>query len=232
MECWTKKLDIGIFGIIDRDYHDFKKSTIEHNIIKTDFRDLEIIFFESNEVLRKIVNQFFSNTKKPLNKEGNINLDYIRQTIYSIVRIVGKLRLVNAIKNECLCFSKQEESHYEFSKFVAKNLDYDIEKFFTHISASNRKTKEEIRALSNSIQLNGTHEDRFICSGHDVIYLLGLSLKNKFGNVDAKTADIKYLEPFIRNSYPTSDFLNTNLAKAILEKLKEFEQYNEKLKVA
>jgi len=228
----SEKLDISIFGIIDRDYHDFKNSKIEYNILKTDFRDLEIIFFESDEVLRKIINEFFSNTKKPTDNEGNIDLNCVRNQIYKIASIVGKLRLINALKDENLSFSKREESHYDFSKFIEKSLAYNIEKFFTHISASNLRSKEDIKNLFNSLELNSTHENKLICSGHDVIYLLGFSLKSKFGNIDAKSSDIRYLEPFIRNSYPNSDFLNTELAKSILENLEAFEKYDKNLAVA
>lgn len=228
----SKRLDISVFGIIDRDYHDFKNSLLEKNILKTDYRDLEIIFFESDEVLRKIINQFFSNSKKPLDSEGNLDLNSIRNQIYNIVSIVGKLRLINALSSEKLSFSKVEESHYDFSKFVEKNLNYDLNKFFRHISASNHRAIEDIKSLFNSLELNDTHENKLICSGHDVIYLLGFSLKNKFGNVDAKSSDIKYLEPFLRNSYPTSNFLNTKLAKMILENLEAFENYEENLAVS
>lgn len=217
-----------VFGIIDRDYHDYIENIIAENIIKTDFRDLEIIFFESDETLRKLVNEFFSKNKIPKDNDNNIDLNLIREKIYEIACIVGRLRLGNHVNKKGITFTKEKESHYDFSKFVEKNLTYNIDNFLKHISASNKIVKEEISTLLEQYPDN-ICEKKFLCSGHDVIFLLGFSLKNKFGNIDAKTASIEYLEPFIRNSFPTSDFLNTDLAKTILNKLESLESSKKNL---
>ena len=227
----SKSSNCSVFGVIDRDYHDFSENNITDNIIKTDFRDLEIIFFESDETLRKLVNEFFSKNKIPKDKDSNIDLNSIREKIYEIACIVGRLRLGNHVSKKGIVFTKEKESHYDFSKFVEKNLTYNIEKFLTHISASNKVMKSEISTVFEQYP-NNICEKKFLCSGHDVIFLLGFSLRNKFGNVDAKTASIEYLEPFIRNSFPTSDFFNTDLAKTILSKLEDLECSKKTLQVA
>lgn len=220
-----------VFGIIDKDYHDYSKNNIAENIIKTDFRDLEIIFFESDEVLRKLVNEFFSKNKTPKDKYSNADLNSIREQIYGIACFIGRLRLGNHVTKKGIAFTKENESHYDFSKFVEKNLTYNINKLINHISANNRIAKEEILALFQNYPENSC-ESKYLCNGHDVIFLLGYSLRNKFGNVDAKMASIEYLEPFIRNSFPTSDFFSTNLAKTILRKLEEFENSKNTLQAA
>lgn len=235
---WNQELErsnlsnCSVFGIIDKDYHDFsEENIITKNIIKTDFRDLEIIFFESDETLRKLANEFFSKNKTPKDNDGDIDLNLIREKIYEIACIVGRLRLGNHVNKKGIIFTKEKESYYDFSKFVEKNLTYNIEKFLTHISASNRILKEDILALFEQYPDN-ICEKKYLCSGHDVIFLLGFSLRNKFGNIDAKTASIDYLEPFIRNSFPTSDFFNTDLAKTILNKLEDLEDSKKILQVA
>ena len=51
------------------------------------------LFFESDETLRKLVNEFFSKNKIPKDKDSNIDLNSIREKIYEIYEEVCGARL-------------------------------------------------------------------------------------------------------------------------------------------
>ncbi|ACA85149.1 DUF4435 domain-containing protein [Shewanella woodyi] len=202
-----------VFGFIDRDYREELGVVVDESyIVTTDFRDLEISLFESSSLHRLIV-EYGSKFKLPLDSNEEVDLDEIKVKIYSIASKMGRLRY----------FSLKEGYNYpikklDFSKFIdQKTLELDESKLINQINAkSENKINSDLLNTILSAKLPTTLCDaKNICSGHDVVELLGLALKKVWGTNNSGEVAREKLESSFRIGYSNEEFSQTTMYKKL-----------------
>lgn len=198
-----------VFGFIDRDYREELGIEVnEDMIVISDFRDLEISMFES-EALHKILVELGSSDKLPQLECGTIDINNIKNSIYAIASKIGALRY----------YSLKERLNYKlkdlnFTKFICKKtLTINNNHLIAQInSISKSKINTEILDAAFNVPLPDRLQDvRNLCCGHDVIELLGISLRRLWGTNNSGVVDKKMLSAHFRIGYPESEFKSTNM---------------------
>lgn len=198
-----------VFGFIDKDYREELGIVIDESyMVTTDFRDIEISLFESTALHRLIV-EYGSKFKLPMDSKEAIDIEGIKEKIYSIAFIMGRLRY----------FSLKNGYHYpismlNFSKFIdQKTLDIDKEKLLAQInSKSDKKIDFDILNLMLEEKLpNRLIDVKNICSGHDVIEILGLALRKMWGSNNSGEMTREKLESSFRIGYSHDEFSKTQM---------------------
>lgn len=202
-----------VFGFIDRDYREELGVVVDENyIVTTDFRDLEISLFESTSLHRLIV-EYGSKFKLPLNSNEEIDLNEVKIKIYSIASKIGRLRY----------FSLKEGYNYpikklDFSKFInPKTLELNEEKLISQIN-SKSETKIDADILSTILEADLPKrllDVKNICSGHDVVELLGLALRKVWGTNNSGDVAREKLESSFRIGFSNEEFSQTPMYKKL-----------------
>ena len=198
-----------VFGFIDKDYREELGIVIDETyVVTTDFRDIEISLFESTALHRLIV-EYGSKFKLPMDSKDTIDIEAIKEKIYSIAFTMGRLRY----------FSLKEGYNYpinmlNFSKFIdQKTLEVDKEKLLAQInSKSDKKIDFEILESMLEAELpNRLIDVKNICSGHDVIVILGLALRKMWGSNNTGEVTREKLESSFRIGYSHDEFSKTQM---------------------
>lgn len=210
-------IDARVFGFIDRDYReDLGLAINDSHIVVTDFRDLEVSMFES-DALDRVTAEFGSQQKLPKRACGGIASENIRRKIYTTAQKIGKLRYFSLVHN----------LHYpiknlEYSKFIdERTLEIDESKLVQQIN-SKSQTKIDLSILHQAFQgdIPGRlHDEKNISSGHDIMELLGLSLKKLWGTNNSGSISRERLESCFRIGYSDDHFTQTNMFKCLNQKL-------------
>lgn len=209
-----QKISDNVFGFIDRDYREELNIVIKNKniIVETDYRDIEISIFES-EALEKVLREYGSHSKLP--KVGdNIDMEKIKKNIYSNAKILGKIRFF--IQKNKLEYTIKDLKYESF--FDTSSLNICLNKLSNYLNAINKIDFFNVNKINEIVKesLPSKLEDyKFICSGHNVIEILGLSLKKYYGTNDSKNVKKEELEKVFRIGYPNSDFIKTNMYKQL-----------------
>lgn len=208
-----------VIGFVDRDYREELGIKIDkENIIMTDFRDLEISLFESTALHRLLV-EYGLKQKLPEMPCGTVDVEQIKKQVYEVASDIGKLRY----------YSQKEQKHYplkklNYSKIICKKtLSIDKEKLVAQINSSSDTSKISIDILNSALEEDLPHrlrDVRNLCSGHDVIEILGISLKNKWGSGNSATLARESLERYFRIGYSHLEFSDTEMCRKLNTKLK------------
>lgn len=210
----TEKNGKTVIGIIDQDYHKAINTVLPKDIVTVDHRDLEIVMFECDEALNKILLEFGSKEKIP-KIDGQFDLQHVRQVIYSLAYPLSKLRFLNALNKDInLKFSKP----FNFKKIIELNpLCVKHEKLIERISIDSCCPTDQIVTLMANDIVEEWNVHTKIANGHDVISILGKSLQKHFGNVsDSKFIEGDRLEGIFRMAYPNQEFENSNFGKTLM----------------
>lgn len=206
-----------IIGVIDRDFHDLLGTNLPKNLVVVDHKDIEIMMFENDEALYKVLLEFGSREKLPLHK-NQVDLSSIRKTIYELALPLTKLRLANALlSNINLSFEKP----FNFKNIInLRPLTMDLDSLINRISIHSCCSKEALRqALLNEV-VNKPYPYHTISNGHDIMCLLGKSLQKYFGSIsESKLIEGEKLEGHFRLSYPNSDFEKSRFGQQIITQL-------------
>ncbi|WP_005224106.1 DUF4435 domain-containing protein [Marichromatium purpuratum] len=202
-----------VFGFVDRDYREYLGIEINHEkIVISDFRDVEISFFES-EALHKILVELGSENKLPKNHIGQINLKLIRDKIYNTSSIIGKIRFFS-LKNK-FSFSF---NGLDFSKFInPRTLDIDLNKFLSQINSKSTDTMN-VSQLNDAISMqlpDKLMDFKYLSSGHDIVEILGIALKKLWGSNNSGDVSRKQLERHFRIGYSNDEFFKTEMYKQL-----------------
>jgi hypothetical protein len=207
-----------VVGVIDRDYHEMLGTEIPENIVMVDHRDLEIVMFECDEALNKVLLEMGSIRKLPHTCDEKLDLNEVRQVIYKLAYPLTKLRFLSAISStDKLTFEKP----FDFKKIVdTETLSLDEQKLILRISTKSKCSTEVIAALINKEIDQQWDVHQRIANGHDVISLLGKSLQKYFGTVsDSKFIEGERLESIFRMAYPNQEFENSKFGQDIMRLL-------------
>ncbi|MGS0705815.1 DUF4435 domain-containing protein [Acinetobacter sp. ANC 3781] len=203
-----------VIGVIDRDYHEVIETDIPDNIVIVDHRDLEIVMFECDEALHKVLSELGSIEKLP-HINGQLDLNQVRQVIYKLAYPLSKLRFFNALKSEVnLTFKKP----FDFKKIVdLKPLNLDSNELIRKISIDSCCQVELLANLITEDVEQQWNIHQKISNGHDVMCLLGKSLQKHFGTIsDSKFIEGDRIEGLFRMAYPNYEFENSKFGKEIM----------------
>lgn len=210
-----------VIGIIDKDYHDFSGIRLfPENIIKTDYRDLEVILFESNTALKKILTKYGSaSSNYPRKENGELDLDCIRLLIYEKAMILGKIRyqkVINKLDNLGInCITDEGKGFDNF--FCYKTFTLDERKLTSLLCQRNREINESI--ISDWLKIEVSLDPKLLCRGHDIISILAKSFRKHFNNLTAQQVNTQKVEEDLLLAYPFSDFKNLSYAQDIFNQL-------------
>lgn len=202
-----------VFGFIDKDYREELGILVDETyIVTSDFRDLEISLFESTSLHRLIV-EYGSKFKLPLQDDEAVDINVIKEKIYSIASEIGRLRY----------FSLKEGYDYpikllDFSKFIdSKTLELNKEKLISQINSksTNKIDLDILKKISETELPKRLLDVKNICSGHDVIELLGLALRKMWGSNNSGDVTREKLESSFRIGYSTKEFSETEMFKRL-----------------
>jgi len=149
-----------VIGVIDRDYHEYSGSSVfPNNIIKTDLRDLEVILFESNEALNRVLVKYGGSLSKyPKISDGiNIDFDQVRDLIYQRTEIIGKVRYQKVVNNlQDFGINSVTDGGGIDNFFCYKEFSLDQSKFVSLLAQKNPKCNlEDIKTwISTDINLD------------------------------------------------------------------------------
>lgn len=202
-----------VIGFIDRDYREALGINIEHeNIVISDYRDLEISLFES-EALKKILVELGSETKMPMCSSGEPDIDMIRNKVYSVAEVLGRLRIYSLKERLNIPIKK-----IELSKCINSNtVELDHDKVINHINAKGQSqiSSDDLdKAKSNELPHCIT-DHRYLCCGHDVVSILGIALKKMWGSNNGNSVSRESMERMLRIGYSSHEFSNTNMFKSL-----------------
>lgn len=215
-----------VIGVIDRDYHEAIKTVLPKDVVTVDHRDLEIVMFESDEALNKVLLELGSKEKIP-RINGQFDLQQVRQVIYDLAYPLSKLRFLNALTTDInLKFSKP----FNFKKVIELNpLCLKHDKLIERISIDSCCHVDQVLQLMADDIGEEWDVHTKIANGHDVISILGKSLQKHFGNVsDSKFVEGERLESIFRMAYPNQEFENSNFGKKLMMLLGFIKQSDQK----
>lgn len=207
-----------IVGVIDRDYHEKLGTQLPENIVMVDHRDLEIVMFECDEALNKVLLELGSTQKLPHTPDEKLDLKKVRQVIYELAYPLSKLRFLSAINQESkLTFDKP----FDFKKIVETSpLVLNESKLFQRISSKSGCSIDLVASMVTKDIDQQWDIHQKIANGHDIISILGKSLQRHFGTVnEAKYIEGDRLESIFRMAYPNHEFETSKFGKDIMRLL-------------
>lgn len=212
----------GVLAIVDTDF--WKLDGIEPNtpnLLLTDTHDLETMLL-SSDALDKILSEFGSATKiKKLGKP-------IRDILLKSALPIGYFRWLSSPTKDNL-FLKFKE--FCFPNFVdKKTLSVAIDKLIKEVKTNSQHSTFDGNVIQLKIETlikNNAYDPWHVCSGHDLVQILSIGLKNIFGNNKARTIATELLDGILRVAYEYSHFCLTKLHNAI----KDWEKMHPSFKV-
>lgn len=207
----------GVLTIVDADL--WRLDGVEHgssNLLLTDSHDLETMILHS-DALDNVLSEFGS--AREIEKLGRP----IRDILLEGGLPIGYLRWISSPTKDDLSLKFKELS---FDKFVdEKTLCVDVDNLIREL-----KTNSKDSALDDNVTklkvmtLMGEGPDPWqVCSGHDLVLILSIGLRNIFGNPRrGKTVTSDHVDGIIRLAYNYSHFCLTQLHNSI----KDWEKAN------
>ena len=211
-----------IIVIIDADFSEIegtrKPASLNFDLLLTDTHDLETMILQS-EALEAIITEYCDR-----NNLAKV-CDDVRKFLLERGKIIGYLRWVNHKDRVLLKFGG-----LNFDKFVnKKTLKIDENRLISEILNNTRSPNISHRDLKIRLKkiMNKNHNLWHVCNGHDLINILLIGFKKKFGLYNVKDLDSNTLSGLLRVAYHPSFFCKTRLYGFI----REWERLNVSFKV-
>lgn len=212
----------GVLTIVDADF--WRLDGVEHgssNLLLTDSHDLETMILYS-DALDNVLSEFGS--AKKITKLGKP----IRDILLEGGLPIGYLRWLSAPTKDNLSLKFKELS---FDKFVdGKTLCVDVDNLIRELKTNSEDPTldENVTKLKMTVLAGEGHDPWQVCSGHDLVLILSIGLRNIFGNPRrGKTVTSDHVDGIIRLAYNYSHFCLTRLHNSI----KDWEKANPPFKV-
>jgi hypothetical protein len=201
---------MGLLTIVDADFNHLESITPpSSNIIFTDTHDLDMMLLNSSS-LDKVLSELLSEPKSKYMPAPILDL------AFQAAKPLGYFRWISLPhkKNLGLKFKGINFANFVSTPSFITNIDNMINEVIRisgSCSIDVSKVKAEITTLCS-----GSFDKWHVCSGHDLIELIYLALKNHWGNhrLSLITADI--LASMLRMTYEYSDFQSSVLYQRIL----------------
>jgi hypothetical protein len=212
----------GVLTIVDADF--WRLDDIEpnsSNLLLTDSHDLETMIL-SSDALDNIPSEFGSASE--IAKLGRP----LREILLECGLPIGYLRWLSSPAKDNLFLKFKELS---FGKFVdEKTMSVSIDNLIRELKINSKdSTLDENATKLKVMTLMGEGHDPWqVCSGHDLVLILSIAIRNIFGNPrQGKTATPTKVGRELRRAYNYSYFCLTPLHNSI----KDWEKANPPFKV-
>ena len=211
----------GVLTIVDADFQ--RLDGIEpnsSNLLLTDSHDLETMILHS-DALDNVLSEFGS--AREIKKLGRP----IRDILLEGGLPIGYLRWLSSPTKDNLSLKFKELS---FDKFVdEQTLRVSIDNLIRELKTnSGDSTLDENATKLKIMTLGGEGHDPWqVCSGHDLVLILSIGLRNIFGNPRGKSVTLEVVDGILRVAYNHSHFRLTRLHNSI----KDWEKANPSFRV-
>jgi hypothetical protein len=190
------------------------------NLLLTDRHDLEAMILYS-DALDKVLSEFGSAREiTKLNRP-------IRDVLLEGGLPIGYLRWLSSPAKDNLSLKFKELS---FDKFVdEQTLHVSIDNLIRELKINSGDSTLDENATKLKIIASGGegHDPWQVCSGHDLVQILSIGLRNIFGNPRGKSVTMEVVDGILRVAYDHSHFCLTRLHNSI----KDWEQANPSFRV-
>nr|WP_321353019.1 DUF4435 domain-containing protein [uncultured Methanoregula sp.] len=213
----------GVLAIIDKDSDNLSELKWEKaNLIYTDSHDLETMIL-SSDAFKKFLNEFGLPDKT---KEENIEefVERVRERLINASIGIGYLRWYST--PECRNLQLSFKS-IDFEK-IANKKEFTIQ-FDDAIIELRKKSSEckvkDFSKIKKEIEthiIKKTFDPWAVCSGHDMVAILTIFLKNGLGNKRCDDASSDCIDGALRLSFIYSHFQKTN----VFHLMKKYESDN------
>ena len=207
----------GVLAIVDADFDRVEnRLPASPNCVVTDYRDLEVVLFESRALNKLLAERASSPKVTTFETTAGKNL---REALLERANVVGCIRWANDRQGWSFDFDKLELPRY----IDQSSLQLDFERVVVTLFANSARDVP-VDALRDEAQrlLGHSHDLRHICCGHDLIELLGVGLRRTLGSSTAYETKRAFLERELRLSFDRECFENTMLYTSI----RSWEQQN------
>ena len=212
----------GVLTIVDADFQ--RLDGIEpgsSNLLMTDSHDLETMILYS-DALDNVLSEFGS--AREIVKLGRP----IRDILLEGGLPIGYLRWLSSPTKDNLSLKFKELS---FDKFVdEKTLCVDVDNLIRELKTNSKDPTldDNVTKLKVITLMGEGHDPWQVCSGHDLVLILSIGLRNIFGNPRiGKTVTSDQVDGMLRLAYNYSHFCLTRLHNSI----KDWEKANPSFRV-
>jgi hypothetical protein len=211
----------GVLTIVDADF--WRLDGVEHgssNLLLTDSHDLETMLLYS-DALDNVLSEFGS--AKKITKLGKP----IRNILLEGGLPIGYLRWLSSPTKDDLSLKFKELS---FDKFVdEKTLCVDVDNLIRELKTNSKDSAldDNVTKLKVMTLMGEGHDPWQVCSGHDLVLILSIGIRNIFGNPRGKSVTLEVVDGILRVAYNHSHFCLTQLHNSI----KDWEKANPPFKV-
>lgn len=221
-----------VLGIIDRDFDQLLAFVVnEPNLIITDFHDIEISVVKSS-ALDYVLDCYGSREKITIltKKTGKEIIDLL----FDLAEDLAILKLANKIHNLGLVFKPFKpdgkvitySDFIDFSKYIKLSPENLIKSIYDY--SNNKGTTvaalDVITDRFNKTKLAGPYDRLHLCNGHDLTFILQLSLKKTFGSKIGTETSAKAIELNLILAFDSREFQKTIL----YDDIKKWEASNSK----
>lgn len=196
----------GVLGIADANAFRLPPPrAVEQNVVLTDHHDLESMMMHSG-ALERVLHEFASPDKR-------VAIDVLH-TLRDAVAPMGYLRWLNHLENLGLRFDGLSLGDFVDSRSLALDVTRLIAALRMRSERMNVSQEYITRRMTELQQLAPSLSD--LCHGKDLVSMLGIGLRHRWGSRNAAETKIDVLSRALRLSFSARMFRETRLYDAIL----------------
>jgi len=199
----------GFLGIVDADYSRLLgREPTSPNCVLTEFHDLGVVVFQS-AAFNKVLRERGSGEKIRIFEAGHRML--VQDALFDAACPLGYLRLINERDGLGLCFQDLNYSRL----FQRDDLAVDLSKLVVTVVQRSKATVS-VEAVLRMLRMAMTadHDPRLVCSGHDIVALFAIGLRQLFGTQPAIL--VPDIERELRLAFDKDCFLGTLIYSSIV----------------
>ena len=202
----------GVLAIIDADFERIEgRISVAENLFCTDQHDAEVMMVSSDRAINALLSEFSSPEK--LAQWITINQTSPVSHLLEIGSRMGALLLFSLRSDAALDFGSFKNG-LKITEFVnERNLEFNFRNFIQHVlnrSGCPRAPLDPILDEVMAILAEGHHPAE-LCRGHDLVDLIGFSLRSAIGSCQQTEVAGHTLEGYLRVAYSSECFASTNL---------------------
>jgi len=202
--------EAGFLAIVDADFdHIEGRASQSPNCILTEFHDLEVILLCSSALDKVLRERASSDKLRAFEEEAG---GPIRDVLFDRVQPLGRLRLANERGGWGLRFDGLNYSGYFDRDSLSVDLDRMIQAVVQRSSTGHRLG--QVRSDFDA-QVSEAHDLRLLCTGHDVVAVIGIALRKAIGTAPAQEVAPEALERELRLAFDREAFLTTQIYTAL-----------------
>lgn len=208
-------------GVIDRDFRDILETIPDnHNIVVTDFHDIEMMMYLS-DAFRNLIVAIDKNNKL---EEYEKNYGGILNHVLELTDRIGHVKLASKLKGDILEFRREKDYELVVPKYegmIDKDGEYlddsRLARIINVFSSQNRTlTRIDDSEIVNMINEVPDREidSSILSNGHDVSYLMPYVLRRKC-KFNKSGLDSSMIDSLLMAAYSKEMFHSSMLYKAI-----------------